>query len=353
MRLPWGVTDLKAAVRYFRYLQAKQNAVPGNTDRIFSFGMSGGGAQSAIFGASGNNILYNDYLTAIGAESGYKDNICGSMCWCPITNLDLGDEAYEWNMGLTRSSLSTADANISKGLAADFATYINYIGLKDLSGNTLTLSSTTNGYYQKGSYYEYVMGVINDAIARYNTYNSGSISSYSTTDTSALYSFVSKYKNASKGLGAYDDYDAKSNPENTVFGISGTAGQFDQYLASLVNTYSSEYYSSLTSDLASTNVDAEGKTVQTRLMMYSPLYYLINNSSYYSGGGSGSSDVASYWRIRTGIDQGDAPLCTEINLALALKNYSSVKSVDFETIWGLVILKQKTAEMLTIISSHG
>ncbi len=77
---------------------------------------SGGGAQSAILGASGNSSLYDDYLTAIGAVSDYKDDICGSMCWCPITNLDQGDEAYEWNMGLTRSSLSTAESNISLGL---------------------------------------------------------------------------------------------------------------------------------------------------------------------------------------------------------------------------------------------
>jgi len=297
--------------------------------------MSGGGAQSAIFGASGNSSQYDAYLTAIGAESGYKDNICGSMCWCPITNLDLGDEAHEWNMGLTRSSLSTADASISKGLAAEFATYVNAVGFKNPStGTTLTLSSTSNGYYQNGSYYEYIMGVINDAVTRYNSYNSASVSSYSTTDTSALYSFVSTYKKASKGMGAYDDYDAKSTPENTAFGIAGTAGHFDSYLAELVNTNASSYYSSFTSDLASTNVDAVGKTVQERLMMYSPLYYLIDNSTYYNGGGSSSSDVAPYWRIRTGINQSDAPLCTEVDLALALENYSGVKDVDFETIWG-------------------
>jgi hypothetical protein len=333
---PLGVTDLKAAVRYFRYLQTIQSAVPGNADRIFSFGHSGGGAQSAIFGASGNSSLYKEYLTAIGAESGYKDNICGSMCWCPITNLDQGDEAYEWNMGLTRSSLGTADASISKGLAADFATYINAVGFKNPSTEeAMTLSSTSDGYFQSGTYYEYVMGVINNAVSRYNTYNSASIASYSTTDEKALYTFVSKYKTASKGLGAYDDYDAKGNPENTLFGISGTAGHFDQYLADLISTYSSGYYSSFTSDLASSNTDAVGNTVNTRLMMYTPLYYLIDNSTYYNGGGSGSSDVAPYWRIRTGIDQGDAPLCTEINLALALQSNSGVKGVDFETIWGL------------------
>lgn len=330
---PLGVTDLKAAVRYYRYLSAQQK-VPGNTDLIFSFGHSGGGAQSAIFGSSGNSPLYDDYLNAIGANMDYKDNICGSMCWCPITNLDQADAAYEWNMGLTRSSLSSADQSISKGLAAEFATYINAIGLKNPStGETLTLSSTDDGYYQSGTYYEYTMGIINDAVARYNKYNSASVSSYSTTSPSALSSFASSYKKASKGLGAFDDYDGKSTAENTLFGISNTAGHFNKNLASLVDTYASSYSSSFASDLAATHVDAVGKPVETRLMMYTPLYYLIDNSTYYNGGGAGSSEVAPYWRIRSGIKQGDTSLSTEMNLALALQAYSGVKSVDFETIW--------------------
>ena len=333
---PLGVTDLKAAIRYYRYLQAEQNAVPGNVNCIFSFGHSGGGAQSSLLGASGNSSLYNDYLNAIGAVTGYKDNVLGSQCWCPITNLDQADAAYEWNMGQTRSGLSSADQSISKGLTSEYADYINAIGLKDPStGKKLTLESTSDGYYQGGSYYQYIMAVINDAVTRYNKYNSASVSTYSTTDASALNSFSSTYKNASKGLGAFDDYDTKGQAENTLMGVAGTAGHFDKYLAPLINTYASSYYSSFISDLSSNNVDAVGKTVDCRLMMYTPLYYLIDNSTYYSGGGSGSSDVASYWRIRTGIDQGDTSLGTETNLALALQNYNGVKSVDFETIWGL------------------
>jgi hypothetical protein len=44
--------------------------------------------------------------------------------------------------------------------------------------------------------------------------------------------------------------------------------------------------------------------------------------------------VATFWRIRSGINQSDTPLNTEINLALALKNDASVKDIDFATIWG-------------------
>ncbi len=332
---PLGVTDLKAATRYYRYLKAEQNAVPGNTDLIFSFGMSGGGAQSAIFGASGNNSGYDSYLTAIGALTGYKDNICGSMCWCPVTSLEQADAAHEWNMGLTRSSLATADVNISKALAAEFATYVNAVGFKHpTTGNVLSLTATDNGYYQSGSYYEYVMSVINDAVSHYNTINTKSVASYSVSDDSALNSFASTYKKATKGIGAFDNYATKSTMENTLFGIAGTAGHFNKYFGEIVNTYAPTYYPAFTSDFATTNVDAVGNNVEKRLMMYSPLYYLINNTTYYNGGGTESSDVAPYWRIRTGINQSDTPLNTEINLALALKNDAAVKDVDFATIWG-------------------
>lgn len=62
--------------------------------------------------------------------------------------------------------------------------------------------------------------------------------------------------------------------------------------------------------------------------MYNPMYYL---SDYYEG--YQTSNAARFWRIRTGINQGDTSLTTEVNLALALENYGG-RDVDFETIWG-------------------
>lgn len=73
--------------------------------------------------------------------------------------------------------------------------------------------------------------------------------------------------------------------------------------------------------------DALGTSMQTRTDMYNPMYFL---SDYYEG--NQSAKVAEHWRIRTGIEQGDTALCTEINLALALENYGV--DVDFETVWG-------------------
>lgn len=176
--------------------------------------------------------------------------------------------------------------------------------------------------------------MINESITRYNSYNGASVPLYNVTDPAALHAFASSHKTATKGIGAFDDYDAKNTIENSLFGISGTAGHFDRFLADIVYAYAPSYYSSFTADLSSTNVDAIGKTVDERLMAYTPLYYLIDNDFYYNDGGFGSSDVAPCWRIRTGIKQGDTSLNTEINLALALQQYNGVTNVDFETIWG-------------------
>lgn len=158
---PAGVTDLKAAIRYIRY---NEELIPGSTERMFSFGMSGGGAQSALLGATGDSDLYTPYLEAIGAVSGVSDAIAGSMCWCPITNLDYASEAYEWNLGVTRSNLTEDMQALSDGMAEQFALYINELNLSDENGNVLTLIASEEGIYQAGSYYEYLKTVIETSL---------------------------------------------------------------------------------------------------------------------------------------------------------------------------------------------
>lgn len=164
---PWGVTDLKAAVRYLRL---NNDTIPGNPERIFAFGHSGGSAQSAVLGASGDSALYFDYLASIGAamydEDGnyISDAICGAMCWCPITSLDYADEAYEWNMGQYMDSGTRAEGTwtkaLSQDLAAGYGEYLNQLGLKDEDGNALILEQSEAGIYTSGSYYDYVLGQI-------------------------------------------------------------------------------------------------------------------------------------------------------------------------------------------------
>lgn len=168
---PWGVTDLKAAVRYLRLNSAN---IPGDPERIFAFGHSGGGAQSAVLGASGDSSLYFDYLASIGAamydENGdyISDAICGAMCWCPITSLDYADEAYEWNMGQYMDSDTRAEGTWTKALSEDLAAcygeYVGELGLQDEKGNALTLEQSDDGIYAAGTYYDYVLGQIETSL---------------------------------------------------------------------------------------------------------------------------------------------------------------------------------------------
>lgn len=417
---PAGVTDLKAAIRYVRY---SEENIPGSMERIFSFGMSGGGAQSALLGATGDSELYTPYLEAIGAVSGVSDAVAGSMCWCPITNLDYANEAYEWNLGVTRTDLDEETKELSDKMAEAFAQYVNELGLTDADGNVLALTESEEGIYQAGSYYDYVKEVIEnslnnflsdttfpyeasgnggfgggmmrgertdgtlpeggmkpdgempkggmkpdkemvqgemsidnkaqditeqDNIQRNATEGGLTLSgSYETaqdyidalnvenewviydsaTNTATITSvadFVKALKNASKNVGAFDDLDAIQG-ENVLFGYGdGNGAHFDPVMAELLADNES-YGATYVEDLEKT--DAQGNTVATRVNVYNPMYYL---EDYYEG--YQTSNVAQFWRIRTGINQGDTALTTEINLALALESYGA--DVDFETVWG-------------------
>ena len=168
---PWGVTDLKAAVRYLRYNSA---SLPGSMDRIFVFGHSGGGAQSSVMGTSGDSPLYTTYLEHLGAAMTFSDGtaisdaIAGVMAWCPITSLNVGNAAYEWNMGQFVSSETRAEgtwtAAYSKDLAAAFAETVNGLGLTDSKGTALKLERSSEGVYLAGSYYDHVVAEITTSL---------------------------------------------------------------------------------------------------------------------------------------------------------------------------------------------
>lgn len=168
---PWGVADLKAAVLYLKF---NDISLPGDSNRIFSFGHSGGGAQSAILGVSGNSELYIPYLESIGAvlldRNGKKlsDGICGAMCWCPITSLDSADEAYEWTMGQYSSrgvrGNGTWTGALSDDLASAYAQHINELDLRSPDGKPLILNESENGTFASGPYYDYLLSVVEDSL---------------------------------------------------------------------------------------------------------------------------------------------------------------------------------------------
>ena len=378
---PWGVTDLKAAIRYVRY---NKDVLPGDTDKIVSFGHSGGGAQSAILGASGDSTLYNPYLEALGAAMKDKegnpisDAPYGTMTWSPITSLDYADAAYEWNLGQFAYSNTRAEGTftqaLSQDLAKEYANYINQLGLKH-EGQVLTLTESSEGIYTQGSYATYLEGVVNQSLNNFLADTSfpytsdgaglgGSTESvtYETAQAyidslnaetqwvtydaaanrakiSSLADFAKYVKTASKSVPAFDALD-RSLAENAVFGVADANElHFDQLVARLLKNnqakyesltdWNSQYVTDFESDLAKT--DSLGKTIAERQDLYNPMFYLTSAYSGYQ-----TSKPAPHWRIRSGLSQGDTALTVETNLALALENQANgaVKSVDFATVWG-------------------
>ncbi len=399
---PWGVTDLKAAVRFIRY---NQDVLPGNTDSVFVFGMSGGGAQTAVIGASGDSPLYFPYLEAIGAAmydangQPISDAVTGAMAWCPITSLDYADEAYEWNLGQFAATGTRADgtftALLSDDLAKAYAEYINQLGLQDENGNALVLQESSSGIYTSGSYYDYLVKTIETSLNHFladtafpytesaggfmrgnmpqggtppagaqpggNAPSSGNgsttyqtVQEYidalnkdgewvaydATTNTArvtSLAGFVNSQKDPSKSVAAFDDLN-RSQAENNVFGNDASDSlHFDAVLAGLLasnqdqyaaySDWNAAYVDAYASDLQA--LDQLGNSIQYRMNMYNPMYYLL---AYYDG--YQTAAVAPYWRINTGIQQGDTANTVEMNLALALEAYPGVEDVEFTTVWG-------------------
>ena len=378
---PWGVTDLKAAIRYVRY---NKDVLPGDTDKIVSFGHSGGGAQSAVLGASGDSTLYNPYLEALGAAMKDKegnpisDAPYGTMTWSPITSLDYADAAYEWNLGQFADSNTRTEGAftqaLSQDLAKEYANYINQLGLKH-EGQVLTLAESSEGIYTQGSYATYLEGVVNQSLNNFLAdtsfpYTSDGAGPGGTTESvtyetaqafidslnaetqwvtydaaanrakiSSLADFAKYVKTASKSVPAFDALD-RSLAENAVFGVADANElHFDQLVARLLKNnqakyesltdWNSQYVTDFESDLAKT--DSLGKTIAERQDLYNPMFYLTSAYSGYQ-----TSKPAPHWRIRSGLSQGDTALTVETNLALALENQANgaVKSVDFATVWG-------------------
>lgn len=92
-KAPAAIVDLKAAVAY---LHKNDNIMPGDANKIISNGTSAGGALSLLLGATSNESDYAPYLQEAGAADARTD-IFAVSAYCPITDLDHADMAYEWS----------------------------------------------------------------------------------------------------------------------------------------------------------------------------------------------------------------------------------------------------------------
>jgi hypothetical protein len=149
-KAPALIVDYKAAVRYLRF---NDKVMPGDAEKIISNGTSAGGALSSLLGATGNSKDYEPYLKKIGAAD-EPDNIFAASCYCPITNLDNADAAYEWQFNSTTTyggrfggadtKLTAKQIEISNQLKPLFITYVNSLQLKAMCGSNFTHDSNSS-----------------------------------------------------------------------------------------------------------------------------------------------------------------------------------------------------------------
>ncbi|CAG0964034.1 hypothetical protein ANRL4_00844 [Anaerolineae bacterium] len=166
-KAPAAIVDLKAAVRYIRHNDA---IMPGNAEWIVSRGTSAGGALSALLGASGNSTEYDAYFEALGAADA-NDNIFASGDYCPITDLDHSDMAYEWEFGTMARNGMQVDQVVSQLLANAFPEYLASLDLEGIDGFG-TLTAENYGAYLVQTYLipsanTYLLGLTDEARTTY------------------------------------------------------------------------------------------------------------------------------------------------------------------------------------------
>ena len=317
-KAPAGLVDLKAAIAYLRL---NDKRIPGNKERIISNGTSAGGAMSMLLGATGNSIDYKPYLLEIGAAN-MPDHIYAVSAYCPITDLDHADCAYEWqfngvdtfNAAMMQmldgnnapasmtNQLTLSQRQTSDQLKAMFPIYLNSLNLKDKKGHLLTLDEKGNGNFK-----EYVMQYVVDAAQ--TAINQGKdlskISWLTLKGGRAMGIDMPAYikqMGRMKTPPAFDSFEMDA-PENHLFGtVSLPAQHFTKY------SYDN-------------SPDKGTLAAWDIIKMMNPLYYI----------GTGNADSSKFWHIRYGTIDNNIGLATEVILATSLMNIGY--EVDFAFAW--------------------
>lgn len=319
-KAPAAIVDLKAAVRY---LKANDKVMPGDAEKIISNGTSAGGALSALLGASGNHTDYEVYLKALGAADA-DDRIFAVSAYCPITDLEHADMAYEWQFNgvnnykkmsitmldynvkreLVPGTLTEAEKSLSDQLKPMYPAYINSLNLKDPQGRTLTLDQNGNG-----SFKNFIAGFLAQSAQKqldagksvkedWLTVKNGKV-------TAVDFAKYAKTAGRQKTPPAFDGVDL-STGENQLFGNADTDKQhFTEF--SMKN---------------STIAGAKLADAQDIKMM-NPLNYI----------GNPQAKTAQNWRIRVGTNDRDTSLAVSAVLAVKLQNTGY--QVDYAFPWGV------------------
>ena len=326
-KAPACIIDLKAAVRYLHH---NDKRMPGDAARIVSNGTSAGGALSALLGATGNAPDYEPYLSSLGAAEA-SDDIFAVSAYCPITNLEHADMAYEWLFNgvndyeqtmipgtmpspggravisqearpKIKGTLTEEQIRASDELKRRFTEYLNGLNLEG-NGTTLTLDADGEGSF-KDYVGSWVIASAQKAMDK-GTDLSG-LEWLSVRDgkvTAADFGAYIRYVGRMKTAPAFDAPDL-STGENELFGT--------QSIKARHFTHFGQDHDTAGGSLAESTI----------IKMLNPMNYI----------GLDGATSARHWRIRHGAIDRDTALAVPVILAAALEKAGL--DVDFAVPWG-------------------
>lgn len=320
---PAALCDLKAAIRFLRH---NAETIPGDVNKIISNGTSAGGAMSSLLGSTGDHPDYEPYLKELGAAE-ESDAIYAASCYCPITNLDHADMAYEWEFcGLNdyskkieippqegetdatfivdEGTMTEAQQKMAEELKSLFPAYVNGLGLKDTEGNALELDA--NG---DGSFKEYVLSYVKKCVQK--EYEKGTdlsgldwMTIENGTVTKVDFDKYIRFRTRMKATPAFDNV-SMGTPENELFGTPDT--KYRHFTA-----FSKEH-SAVNGELA------DGQQIK----MMNPMNYIADDKAV----------KAEHFRIRHGAVDRDTSLAISAMLTASLENHGV--DVELQYPWGM------------------
>lgn len=325
-QFPLVVVDLKAGIRF---LKANKDSVPGNPDRIISHGYSSGGAMSTMLGASGNAKLFDKYLKEMGAaEAG--DDIFIALCYCPITNLDSSEAAFEWFQRANKEYTlfnamgggtwklgenALGGAHEAKMVDIMYAWYVDYV-------RSLGFDLGEDG--RSGTYYTGLVECYEKAIAEYLVrFDALDYTKHESTD--AYLEYLRQEKSADTWLDwdketkcakivgldemisscfirrkmcpSMDSYNYKSNENGAFVTPDGTRVHFSPLVRDTLGKLAAEY--PYAAELYETYKNEVTPEAEAMLAIMSPVNYIIRD------GAEWKSTHAPYFRFRNGGNDAD------------------------------------------------
>lgn len=340
-KAPVSVADLKAGIRFLR---KNRELLPGNMERIISVGISAGGAMSTLLGCTGDSHEYDPELEEMGAVMDESDVIFGAQCYCPITDLDHADFAYEWMfegksdytgmpfVGFEAGTLSAFGQALSEKMGKRYIEYFNDMNLiHPVTGEHLLLEAG-----KQGSGAEFLKEKLEQSAEKFIRKKLAAqkpVPSYfwlnwngEKAKITSIEDMETDYHKRLKLCPAFDDLDL-IQAENQEFGIGEEDKRhFNTELAEILEELQEKYPEEVARYLCGYKKIIGDQELERQKYLLNPLNFMPRR------GEKEAAVLAPYYRIRVGAKDADTSLTVTMLLALRLMEPKKTK-VDYEIVW--------------------